>query len=88
MPIEVEVYTVPHFKAQVNGKVEPWWLKCASSFSIQTSLLKIGCLLRKSGFVETQSFTTLCGFFAYVADKFILFFRYLANAIDFRGELY
>ena len=24
MPIEIEVHTVPHFKAQVNGK-EEWW---------------------------------------------------------------
>ena len=23
MPVEVEVHTVPHFKAAVNGKVEP-----------------------------------------------------------------
>ena len=23
LPVEVQIYTVPHFKAQINGKVEP-----------------------------------------------------------------
>ena len=65
MLVEVEVHTVPHFKAPDNGKVELWWLECASTFLIQTSLLKIGRLLHKSGFVESQSFTTV---FLYAAD--------------------
>ena len=61
MPTEVEAHTVPHFKASVNGKVELWWLECASTLSIQTSLLKIDHLLDKSSFVETQSFITVIG---------------------------
>jgi hypothetical protein len=53
VPVKVEVHTVPHFNAPVNAKVEPLWLECANTFSNQTSLLKIGRLLRKGVFVET-----------------------------------
>ena len=57
MPVEVEVHTVPRFKAPVYGKVDLWWLKYGSNFSIQTSLLKIGCLLHKSGHFYFQLLT-------------------------------
>ena len=57
MPVEVEVHTVPHFKAPVNGTVNPWWLEYGSNFSIQTSLLKIGCLLYKLGHFDSQLLT-------------------------------
>ena len=59
MPAEVEVHTVPNIQAPDNGKVKPRWLECASTFSIHTSFLKIGRLLHKSGFVESQSFTSV-----------------------------
>ena len=59
MPIEIEVYTLPHFKGPFNAKVEPEWAECASNFSVQTSLLKIGCLLHKSGFVDSQLLPTV-----------------------------
>ena len=32
VPVEVEVHTVPHFKAAVNAKVGPRGLKCGSTF--------------------------------------------------------
>ena len=51
MPVEAEAHTVPHFKGPVNGKVEPRGPDCAGTFIIQTSLLKIGHLLNKSGFL-------------------------------------
>ena len=54
MPVEVEVHTVPHFKAPVNGRVGLWWLEYDGNFSIQTSLLKIGGLLHKSGHFDSQ----------------------------------
>ena len=54
MPVEVEVHTVPHFKAPVNAKVELWGLECGGTFIIQTSSLKIGCLVHKLGFVATE----------------------------------
>ena len=54
MPVEVEVHTVPHFKAPVNAKVELWKLQCDGTFIIQTSSLKIACLVHKQGFVETE----------------------------------
>ena len=59
MPVEVEVYKVPHFKGPVNGKVEPWWLECGSTFIIQTSLLKIDGLLNKSGFGDSKLLPTV-----------------------------
>ena len=54
MPVEVEVHTVPHFKAPFNAKVELWGLECGGTFIIQTSSLKIGCLVHKLGFVATN----------------------------------
>ena len=33
VPIEVEVHTVPHFKAPVNAKVGPGGLKCGGTFT-------------------------------------------------------
>ena len=54
MPVEVEVHTVPHFKAPVNAKVELWRLACGGTFTVQTSLLKIGYLVHKFGFVATE----------------------------------
>ena len=54
MPVKVEVHIVPHFKAPVNAKVELWRLACGGTFTVQTSLLKIGCLVHKLGFVATE----------------------------------
>ena len=54
MPVEVEVQTVPHFKAPVNAKVELWVLECGGTFIIQSSLLKVVCLVHKLGFVATE----------------------------------
>ena len=54
MSVEVEVHTVPHFKAPVNAKVELWSVACGGTFTVQTSLLKIGCLVHRLGFVATE----------------------------------
>ena len=59
MPVVVEVHKVPHFKGSVNGKVEPWRQDFAGTFSVQTSLLKIGHLLHKIGFVDSQLLPTV-----------------------------
>ena len=32
VPVEIEVYTVPYFKATINTKVEPEWLGCDGIF--------------------------------------------------------
>ena len=62
MPVEVKANTVPHFKAPVNAKVELWGLECGGTFIVQTSSLKIGCLVHKLGFVATEvaGTVTLC----------------------------
>ena len=54
MPVEIEVHTVPHFKAPVNAKVELWRLACGGTFTVQTSLSKIGSLVHKLGFIGTE----------------------------------
>ena len=59
MPVEIEVHTVPHFKAPVNGKEEPRRLVCDSTFTIQTSWLKIDRLLHKLGHFDSQLLTTV-----------------------------
>ena len=38
LPIEIEVHTLPHFKAPVNGKVELYLLDHAATFSSNTAL--------------------------------------------------
>ena len=60
MPVEIESYTVPHFKAPINAKVELWGLECGGIFGIQTSLLDISHLLHKTEFVKTESVGTVC----------------------------
>ena len=58
-PVEIEVHTVPNFKAPINAKVELRGLECGGIFSIQTSLLDISHLLHKTGFVKTESVGTV-----------------------------
>ena len=33
VPIEIEVHTVPHFKAPLNAKIEPGRLECGDTFT-------------------------------------------------------
>ena len=37
MPVEVEVHTVPHFKALVSSKVKPRQLECGGIFMFYTT---------------------------------------------------
>ena len=48
MPVEVDVHTVPNFKARINGKVDLWGPECGGTFTLDYSLVKIGHLLHKS----------------------------------------
>ena len=45
---EIEVHTVPHFKASFKAKVEPSWLKHACNFALPPSVLKTGSLVHKT----------------------------------------
>ena len=54
MPVEVEVHTVPYFKAPVSSKVEPRQLECSSLFYVLHSLSNLGLLLHEMGFVKTD----------------------------------
>ena len=54
MLVEIEGHTVSHFKAPVKAKVYLWRLECGCTFITQTSLLKIGCLVHKLGFVAKE----------------------------------
>ena len=63
MPVEVQVHTVSHFKAQVNAKVRLWKLKSGGAFTVQNSLLNIGCLLLKSDFVASEVVGTVAAGF-------------------------
>ena len=50
VPVEVEVHTVPYFKALVNTKVGPGGLKWGGTF---TSYYSIVSWINKTGFVKT-----------------------------------
>ena len=76
MPVEVEVHTVSHFKAPVNVKVELWGLECGGTFIIQISLLKIGCLVHKLGFVATEVVGTV---HEYLIQNFVYFAVFNGN---------
>ena len=54
MPFEVEVHTVPHFKAPVNGKVEGWKQEHAGTFTQLNGIVKLGGLVNKMGFDKTE----------------------------------
>ena len=59
MSDRIEGHTVPHFKAPIYAKLELWGLEYGGTLSIQTSLLNIGRLLRKIGFVQREIATTV-----------------------------
>ena len=66
MPVEIEVHTVPHFKASINAKVEPERLECDGIFISYEVRPKLGHLLHNMGFVDSDMHTTvvkICNFF-------------------------
>ena len=59
MLVEVEVYTVPHFKATINAKVEPEGLECDDIFISYLARPNLGHLLHKMGFeIKSSYFAT------------------------------
>ena len=59
MLVEIEVHTVPHFKATINTKVDPEQQGCDSIFISYQGRPKIGHLLHKTGFVYSDMHTTV-----------------------------
>ena len=59
MPVEVEVHTVPHFKAPVNSKVEPRGPVHVVNSIFQNTRSKMGHLLHKSGYCDSDMHTTV-----------------------------
>ena len=57
--VEIEVHTVPHFKATINTKVEPDQLVYDCIFISHLARPKIGHLLHKTGFVHSDMHTTV-----------------------------
>ena len=66
MPVEIEVHTVPHFKATINTKVEPEGLESDGIFTSYYARPNIGYLLHKMGFVYFDMHTTV----AYLPNQF------------------
>ena len=54
MPVEIEVQTVPQFKAPVNGKAQGLWQDHAGTFTQQNGIVKLGGLVPKMGFDKTE----------------------------------
>jgi len=46
--VEVEVHTVPHSKAPINGEIDLWGPECGGIFVLDYSLVNRGHLLHKS----------------------------------------
>ena len=80
MPVEIEVHTVPHFKAPVNAKVELLRIACGDTFTVQTSLLKIGCLVHKLG-VATEVVGTAILFFLQQDDSVMMNLEFGDNSM-------
>ena len=55
----LEVYTVPHFKAPVNSKLEPRGQEHGCIFILQNTRSNIGHLLHISGHFDSQMSTTV-----------------------------
>ena len=70
MPVEIECHTIPHFKAPIYAKLDIWGLEYGGTLSIQTSLLNIGCLLHKIGFVQREIAITVPCSISNAADDF------------------
>ena len=48
MPVEIEVHTVPQFKAPINGEIDLLGPECGGTFILDYSLVNVGHLLHKS----------------------------------------
>ena len=73
MPFEVQVHTVPHWKALRYGKkCELRGLSCNISLNICQDVMKSANLLHKRGFGDSQSNTTV-GLFACVEPDVPIF---------------
>ena len=59
MPVEIEVHTVPHFKATINTKVWPEQLGSDGISISYKARPKIGHLLHKTGFDDSDMHTTV-----------------------------
>ena len=59
MPVEVEVHTVPHFKAPVNIKLEAQEPEHGGIFMSLNTRSKIGQLLHKFGHFDSDMHTTV-----------------------------
>ena len=59
MPVEIDVHTVPHFKATINTKVESEVPESDGIFISYQARPKIGYLLHKTGFVYSDMHTTV-----------------------------
>ena len=69
MPVEVDVHTVPNFKARINGKVDLWGPECGGTFTLDYSLVKIGHLLHKSRPVPFVFSTTVAHKMSFYSQK-------------------
>ena len=59
MPFEIEVDTVPHFKATINTKVAHERLGCDGIFISYYARHNLVYLLHKRGFVDSDMHTTV-----------------------------
>ena len=59
MPVEIEVHTLPHFKAPVNSKVEPWGLDGAGIFTCTSEGWSGAVKHIKWAFFKTQFVATV-----------------------------
>ena len=59
MPFEIEVHTVPHFKAPVNCKKGWEGLEDVRIFMQENRIVYLGLLVHKMGFVETAIVCTV-----------------------------
>ena len=59
MSVEIEVHTVPHFKASIDAQLEPQKLECHGTFILYQAKPKLGRFLHKTGFVDFPMHTTV-----------------------------
>ena len=60
MPVEVELYALPHFQAEISARLNLQGLGRGSPFLLDQSLMNKGSLLHKSSLGQFVSLSSVC----------------------------
>ena len=59
MPLEIQSHAIPHFKADIRGKLNPRGLECGSIFTLCHPFFKIALLVHTEGLGQFVSLSSV-----------------------------